>query len=43
VGSGVPMEYAFYVLTAAAIIIYRFRENIQRLLTGTERRLGDPA
>jgi acyl phosphate:glycerol-3-phosphate acyltransferase len=43
VGSGVPMEYTFYILPAAAIIIYRFRENIQRLLTGTERRLGDPA
>ncbi len=38
-----PVEYIFYITVVAIMIIYRFRENIQRLLTGTERRLGDPA
>lgn len=38
-----PMEYIFYITVVAIMIVYRFRENIQRLLTGTERRLGDPA
>lgn len=39
------MESVFvvYTLLAALLIVYRFRENIQRLLTGTERRLGEPA
>ena len=34
-------EYIYYALCTAALILYRFRENIQRLLTGTERRLGE--
>ncbi len=38
-----PMEYIFYITVVAVMIIYRFRENIQRLASGTERRLGDPA
>lgn len=38
-----PIEYIFYITVVAVMIVYRFRENIQRLLTGTERRLGDPA
>ncbi len=38
-----PIEYIFYISVVAIMIIYRFRENIQRLLSGTERRLGDPA
>ncbi len=38
-----PTEYTFYFLIAAVIILFRFRENIQRLLAGTERRLGDRA
>jgi glycerol-3-phosphate acyltransferase PlsY len=33
--------YAVYSITIALLIVVRFRENIQRLLTGTERRLGD--
>lgn len=37
----VPTEYIFYVLFLAALIFYRFRGNISRLVTGTERRLGD--
>ena len=38
-----PAEYSFYVTAVAALILYRFRENILRLLQGTERRLGDRA
>ena len=38
-----PTEYIFYITVVAVMIIYRFRENIQRLASGTERRLGDPA
>ncbi len=34
-------EYGLYALLALALMLYRFRENIQRLLSGTERRLGD--
>jgi glycerol-3-phosphate acyltransferase PlsY len=37
------MEYIFYFLTVTAMILYRFRENIQRLLAGTERRIGEGA
>ena len=37
------IEYMFYFLTVTAMILYRFRENIQRLLAGTERRLGEGA
>jgi acyl phosphate:glycerol-3-phosphate acyltransferase len=36
-----PLEYSFYFLTVTAMILYRFRENIQRLLAGTERRIGE--
>lgn len=36
-------EYRYYSLLVAALIIYRFRENIRRLLAGTERRLGERA
>jgi glycerol-3-phosphate acyltransferase PlsY len=39
--SKLPHEYMVYSLIMAALILYRFRENIQRLLTGTERRLGE--
>jgi glycerol-3-phosphate acyltransferase PlsY len=38
-----PVEYTFYSLVVTLLILLRFRENIQRLLSGTERRLGDPA
>lgn len=30
-----------YTLILGAMLLFRFRENIQRLLAGTERRLGD--
>jgi len=36
-----PLEYSFYFFTVTAMILYRFRDNIQRLLAGTERRLGE--
>ena len=36
-------EYSIYAITVAVLIAYRFRDNIQRLLTGTERRLGERA
>ncbi len=38
-----PIEYIFYITVVAVMIVYRFRENIQRLASGTERRLGDHA
>jgi len=38
-----PGEYMLYSLLVTAMMLYRFRENIQRLLTGTERRLGERA
>jgi glycerol-3-phosphate acyltransferase PlsY len=37
----IPVWPQFYALLVMILIAYRFRENIQRLLTGTERRLGD--
>jgi glycerol-3-phosphate acyltransferase PlsY len=39
----IPWEYAVYSLLLALLIYVRFRENIQRLLAGTERRLGERA
>jgi glycerol-3-phosphate acyltransferase PlsY len=35
--------YAIYGLLVAAMIIFRHRDNIQRLLAGKERRLGEQA
>jgi len=35
-----PMAYVVYALVAAALIWYRHRENIQRLLAGTEPTIG---
>ncbi len=35
--------FAWYALAVFVLIVYRFRENIGRLLTGTERRLGERA
>lgn len=40
-GGQMPNEYALYSFSAAALLIYRFRENITRLLSGTERRVGE--
>jgi len=38
---GFPIEYLFYALIGALIIIFTHRGNIARLLNGTERRLGE--
>lgn len=36
-----PIEYVPYAFLLSLLLAWRFRENIHRLLTGTERRLGD--
>lgn len=36
-------EYGVYALAICALMVWRFRENIQRLAAGTERRLGERA
>jgi acyl phosphate:glycerol-3-phosphate acyltransferase len=38
-----PWQYTVCTLAILGIVVYRFRENIQRLVRGTERRLGDSA
>lgn len=38
-----PIEYIPYALMLILLLLWRFRENIQRLLSGTERRLGESA
>lgn len=35
--------FLIYTAVVAALLLMRFRENIQRLLTGTERRFGEHA
>jgi len=40
---GFPVEYLFYTLISGTVIIYMHRDNIQRLLAGTERKLGEKA
>lgn len=37
---GAPAAYVIYALLAAALIWYRHKENIRRLLAGTEPRIG---
>ena len=37
---GSPAAYVLYALVAAALIWYRHRDNIQRLLVGTESTIG---
>lgn len=37
----VSSYYILYVVLLAVLIVWRFRENIERLLSGTERRLGE--
>lgn len=36
-----PPQYVVYIGCVVALIVYRFRENIQRLAQGKERRLGE--
>lgn len=38
-----PHEILIYSIVISVIIAYRFRGNIQRLIAGTERRLGETA
>ncbi len=40
---GFPLEYLFYALVGAIIILVMHRDNIARLLAGKERQLGDKA
>jgi glycerol-3-phosphate acyltransferase PlsY len=37
------VEYRIYFIVVLVMILYRFRENIAKLLNGTERRLGEKA
>ena len=41
--NGFPIEYLVYTLIGAIFIIVMHRDNIVRLLSGKERRLGDKA
>jgi glycerol-3-phosphate acyltransferase PlsY len=38
-----PENYLIYALPSMALIIFQHRDNIYRLLAGTERKLGEPA
>ena len=40
VNDAVPLEYALYGAVGAPIILFKHRDNIQRLLNGDERKLG---
>ena len=39
--SGFPLEYLFYAFIGAIVIIFMHRDNIARLVSGRERRLGE--
>jgi glycerol-3-phosphate acyltransferase PlsY len=39
--NGFPVEYLFYALVGAVIILIMHRDNIVRLLSGKERKLGE--
>ncbi|OGN88061.1 MAG: acyl-phosphate glycerol 3-phosphate acyltransferase [Chloroflexi bacterium RBG_13_46_14] len=41
--NGFPLEYLIYTLIGTVLIIIMHRENIARLLSGKERRLGEKA
>jgi acyl phosphate:glycerol-3-phosphate acyltransferase len=40
---GFPVEYLVYCLIGTIFIVYSHRDNISRLLTGKERRVGEAA
>ncbi len=40
--SGEPLEYTLLAVTICLIISYRHKDNIKRLLAGTEKRIGKP-
>jgi glycerol-3-phosphate acyltransferase PlsY len=41
--NGFPVEYLFYALVGVVVIFIMHRDNISRLMSGRERRLGDRA
>ncbi|MFC1902756.1 glycerol-3-phosphate 1-O-acyltransferase PlsY [Chloroflexota bacterium] len=41
--NGLPIEYLFYALVGTVLIIVMHRDNIVRLVSGTERKLGEKA
>jgi len=41
--NGFPIEYLFYALVGAIIIFVMHRDNIRRLISGKERKLGEKA
>lgn len=41
--NGFPLEYLIYTLIGTVLIVVMHRENITRLLSGKERRLGEKA
>ena len=41
--NGFPIEYLIYVLIGTIVIIVMHRDNIVRLMSGKERKLGDKA
>ena len=40
---GISNQYLVYGLLGGSVIIWQHRDNIQRLIQGTERRIGNPA
>lgn len=38
-----PLEYLIYGLAATGLIVFQHRDNIRRLLAGTERKIGQKA
>jgi glycerol-3-phosphate acyltransferase PlsY len=41
--NGFPVEYLFYAVVGAVIIFVMHRDNIRRLISGNERKLGEKA
>ena len=41
--NGFPIEYLFYALVGAIVILVMHRDNIRRLISGKERKLGEKA
>ena len=41
--NGFPIEYLLYALMGTIIIIFMHRDNIVRLVSGKERKLGEKA
>ena len=39
----VPLVYSWYGIIGGTLIVVRHRDNIQRLLNGTERKIGRKA